>query len=277
MSDGTCGELLRKACSMLKDGKPAAEVHTVLERIKDSVMLGTAALALDEYYWFYSTYADNCIDLGLYKDAEYYLRTAIILSEKKQNYDELAYSVSGLMAIMIMDKRFSEAITIGEKYKNTCANSDWVDEIETGLCLAYPARGWNRKAQRLANIVIEHKKKNPEVYYHPVTCSLYIRSYNFGKCRNRLSVLSEWYDLECHVNGCNSVTAMEVLAEKARVVANEKENGVSEALILLDRVIPVLEKFGCKYSIVDFPSLITFREQLKISVIEGSVHERKKR
>lgn len=270
MTDDTCRRLLRKACSMINEDKPVAEVHAVFEKNKDLVMNETRNLSPDELYWFSSKCSDNCYDLGMYQEAELFLRMAIRIALDKQDYDELGYSVSRLMAIMIIDKRYSETIAIGEKYEIICSGSDWVYEIETGLCLVYPARGWNRKAQRLANIVIEHKKKNPDAYYHPVTCSLYKRSYNSGKCRNKIRLLSEWYDLECHVNGSNSPTAMEVLAEKARLVASEGGNGALEAISLLDEAIPILEKSGCEYSVVNLPLLIVFHEQLKVSVCEGS-------
>lgn len=173
--------------------------------------LNKGKLSPDEYYRFCTEQGDKCYDLGLYQEAVFFLERAIRTATDMEDYDRLGYSVCSLMAVMIICKRYSEAITIGEKYEPYFSGSDWVYEIKTGLCFAYLTQGKTRIAQNLAEEVIEHKRKDSEAYYHPVTCSLYKILFNSGKCRNRDEVLSKWYDLESQVNGSNTVTSLEEL------------------------------------------------------------------
>ena len=72
------------------------------------------------------------------------------------------------------------------------------------------------------------------------------------------------------MKGFRSSAAMEVLAEKARVIAHEDKNRTTEAVRLLDQAIPVLEKKGCEYSIIDVPRLISYQAQLKYMIGESA-------
>lgn len=262
----TCRKMLYKASSMIDNDRPEAEIHRVFESIRDMVMNGTARLTNDEYYWFCSKYSENCYYLGKYQEAEYFLKRAIDFSLNLQDYDDLAYSVSKLMMVMVIGKRYSEAIAIGEKYETICYESDWVYEIETGLCLVYSVRGWNRKAQRLADKVIDHKRKNPDAYYQPITCDLYKRSYNFGRCRDRIGLLHEWYDLESHVNGGNSVTAMEVFAEMVMVMVQEDMLREIVAIRTMEEMFPVLANSKFEHSLNNLQCLYAFQADLYKSI-----------
>ena len=251
---------------MIENYKPTSDVHRALVIIRDRLMNGTARLTDNEYYWFCSKYSDNCHSLHRYQEEEYFLRRAIDISSGLRDFDELAYSVSRLMIVMIIGKRYSEAIAIGEKYETICSESDWVYEIETGLCIVYSARGWNRKAQRLADKVIDHKRKNPDAYYQHITCDLYKRSYNFGRCRNQIGLLSEWYDLESHVNGGNSVTAMEVLAEMVMVMVQEDMLREIVAIRTMEEMFPVLANSKFEHSLNNLQCLYAFQADLYKSI-----------
>ena len=190
--------------------------------------LNTGKLSPDEYYRFCTEQGNKCYDLGLYQEAELFLERAIRTATDMEDYDRLGYSVCSLMAVMIICKRYSEAISIGEKYEPYFSGSDWVYEIKTGLCFAYPSQGKTRIAQKLAEEVIEHKRNDSEAYHHPVTCSLYKILYNSGKCRNRVEVLSEWQKLENQVNESNSGSAMKLSTERINAMSPEETTGDHE-------------------------------------------------
>ena len=253
--------LVSVAKTLIGKSRPADEIHWIFEEIKKIPI--NEDDDSDEYYWFCAKYSENCYDLGMYQEAEEFLRKGIKIALEKQEYDEVAYCVCRLMGIMIVQDRYSEAITIGEKYETLCSGSDWVYEIETGLCLAYSARGWNIKAQKLSEKVIEHKRKDPEAYYQSVTCSLFLSSYNCGSCKNKIKLLSEWYSLECHVGSGNPVPAMEVLAEKTMVMFKEDKLSALNAVSIMERIIPVLENNELEYSLNDIQSLRAVRDDLK--------------
>lgn len=63
--------------------------------------------------------------------------------------------------------------------------------------------------------------------------------------------------------GARSSAAMEVLAEKAMVIAHGDESRIFEAIRFIDEAIPVLEKEGCGYGLINVPRLIAYQAQLK--------------
>lgn len=270
MSANTCKEYLLLAEAMIENDRSDSEVQTVLEKVRDMLMQGTARLSIFEYFWFCKQYGVVCYSLNRIQEAEYFLRRAIHLSLSIGELDEVSTIVSLLLDLLICEHRFNEGIRIGEKYVSICSGSEYVTDVEEGLSMLYFCYGWRRKAQNLANKVIRYRRKNGYRYYSESTCSLYKISYNFRKCRDREYLLSDWYEVACRVKSTHSSAAMEILAEKARVIAHEDENRTSEAVRLLDQAIPVLEKKGCEYSIIDVPRLISYQAQLKYRIGESA-------
>ena len=266
----SCKEYLSLAATMIDNDRLDYEVQKVLEKVRDMLMKGTAKLTDDEYLWFCKHYGIACFSLGRLQEAEYFLKRAICISVSMRDFDEVSVAVGLLLGVLVCEYRLSEGISIGEKYLSLCSGSEYVIDVEEGLCMLYFCRGWHRKAQGLANKVIRYRRKNGYRYYSESTCSLYKISYNFRRCQDKEYLLSDWYEVACRVKSVHSSAAMEVLAEKARVIAHEDESRTFEAVRLLDKAIPVLEKNGCEYSIIDVPRLIAYQGLLKDRIGESS-------
>ena len=271
MSAKSCRDYLSLASTMIENDRPYSEVKKVLEKVRDMLMLGTVRFSNYEYFWFCKQYGIVCYSLNRNKEAEYFLKRAVSISMSLGEIDEVSIVVSLFLDLLIYEHRYREGINVGEKYISLCTKSEYAIEIEEGLCMLYFCYGWRRKAQNLANKVIRYRRKSGDRYYSESTCSLFKISYNFRMCQNKEYLLSDWYEVVCRVKGVRSSAAMEVLAEKARVIAHEDENRVTEAVNLLDNAIPVLEKNGCEYSIIDVPRLIAYQALLKDRIGESTV------
>lgn len=255
---------------MIENDRPDSEVQKVLEKVRDRLMLGIADLSTDEYYRFCKHYGNACYCLGRIAEAGYFLRRAHSIAISIGDVEIIAESVTQLLAVFFSEHLFTEGIRLGEKFEAICAGCDGVYDIEEGLCILYSIVGWNRKAQRLADKILRYRRKTGTMGHIGLYCFLYSLSYNNGKCKDKEFLLSDWFDLECLVHGPESAAAMEVLSEKAKVIAHADDGRVNEAIMLLDETIPVLEKKGCAYSIIDLPRLIAYQAQLKNQVGETS-------
>lgn len=244
---------------MMDDNRPYPEIQRVLEKVRDMLMHGTSRLSDYEYYWFCNKYGQTCYQLERLSEADYFLKRAVIVAESMGDMEKIADSVGTLLQVLFAEKRFSEGANIGGKYAVICSGHEGVYDIYEGLCVLYRFLGWNRKAQRLADKILRYRRKTESLYYVSFYSFLYMISFNNGKCKEREFLLSEWYDFECHVNGADSAEAMEVLAEKTVVAVSKDEIKATEANLLLDKIIPVLEKGGCRYSIVNLQNLIAFQ------------------
>lgn len=263
MSADSCNDLLNLALELIDKYGYSDEAQRVFEKIRNLVMLGKGKLSEKGYYWFCHEYGYNCLILKRYQESAYFLRRAVSIAKSIYDYEEVADSVNLLLFALIQKNQSSEAIAIGEKYLSVCSGQEGVYKIMTALCFLYHYRNWNRKAQVLANKVIEHKRKAGSDYYESITCFLFKCAYNNGRCKNREDLLSEWYDVEIRVNGMKSSTAMEVLAEKAMVIAMRDKARVPEAARLMDEAIPVLEKCELEYWLEDMPHVYAFQAAMK--------------
>lgn len=266
----SCKDYLSVAATMIENDRHDYEVQMVLEKVRDMLMQGTARLSTFEYFWLCKKYGIACLSLNRIREAEYFLNRAINLSVAMGNLDEISIVVSLSLGLLLHENRYGEGISMGEKYVSLCSGSENVSDIEEALCMLYFCYGWRRKARNLANKVIRNRRKNRYWYYSETTLSFYKISYNYRICKDNEFLLSDWYEVACHVKGFRSSAAMEVLAEKARVIAHDDKNRTTEAVRLLDQAIPVLEKKGCEYSIIDVPRLISYQAQLKYMIGESA-------
>lgn len=263
-------DYLSLATTMIENDRPYSEVQKVLEKVRDMLMLGTVRFSNYEYFWFCKQYGIVCLSLNRIQEAEYFLRRAINLSVSMGNQEDVSIVVSLLMGLLLRENRYREGIDMGEKYVSPCSRSENASDIEEGLCMLYYCYGWRRKARNLAGKVIRNRRKNGQWYYTETTLSFYKISYDFRICRDNEFLLSDWYELACRVKGVRSSAAMEVLAEKARFIAQTDESRVYEAVRILDEAIPILEKKGCEYSLINVPRLIAYQAQLKNRIGESA-------
>lgn len=263
MSADSYNKLFSLAQEMVEKYGPSVETQRVFEKIRNLVMLGRGRLSDKGYYWFCLSYGINCLELERYKESVYFLRRSINIAMSMHDLERIPEPVGFLLRALFMDNRLTEAISIGEKYLSICSGHECQYGIMPSLCFLYRYRNWNRKAQILANKVLEHSKRTGVGYYEDIICYLYKYSYNNGRCKKREDLLSEWYDVEIRVNGMKSSTAMEVLAEKAMVIAMKDKARVPEAVRLMDEAIPVLEKCELEYWLEDMPHVYAFQAAMK--------------
>ena len=150
-----CRGLLSLASSMIDNRDSAERIQKVLEGVRDRLLYGVSRIGSDEYYWFCYQYGYYCMEVEKLKEADYYLRKTIEMALVRNDFERVADSVAFLLYVMHREHLIAEAIQIGERYDAVCSRSASVDGIRVGLCYLYATRGWNRKAQKMGERVLD--------------------------------------------------------------------------------------------------------------------------
>lgn len=159
-----CRELISLATNMIDNRDSAEKILKVLESIRDRLWYGVDRICSDDYYWFCYQYGYYCLELGKLKAADYYLRRTIDMALDRKDFERVSDTVAFLLYVMDCENLITEAIKIGEKYDAICSECDGVDGIRVGLCFLYATRGWNRKAQKMAEQVLDNPENKDRSY-----------------------------------------------------------------------------------------------------------------